>query len=178
MTERTYANKPPSQARVWLQRKSPTRVGAADDAYEREADRVATRVTSGRPAARPSLSRIPVAQVQRDGGEKQTPKSDEEKYKEAAQKVGEGFLATDVGKRLKEQAEQDPLVKGAKEAGESFISTLPGKVITGAAAVGAVSALAATHKALPAQIPEIPLDKITPGLMVKITYEGPVDHPT
>src|SRR3569833_57477 len=178
MTERTYANKPQSQARMWLQRKSPTRIGAADDAYEREADRDATRVTSGRPAARSSLSRIPVAQVQRDGGETQTPKSDEEKYKEAAQTLGEAFLATDVGKHLKEQAEQDPLVKGAKEAGESFISTLRGKAITGAAAVAAVSALAATHKALPAQIPEIPLDKITPGLKVKITYEGPVDNPT
>src|SRR3569832_2724484 len=96
MTERTYANKPQSQARMWLQRKSPTRIGAADDAYEREADRVATRVTSGRPAAQTSLSRIPVAQVQRDGGETQPPKSDEEKDKEAAQKLGEAYIATDV----------------------------------------------------------------------------------
>lgn len=69
-------------------------------------------------------------------------------------------------------------MKSAKDAGESFIGTLPGKVITGAAAVGAVATLAATHKELPAQIPEIPLDRITPGLKVQIAYEGPVDKPT
>ncbi len=40
------------------------------------------------------------------------------------------------------------------------------------------SALAATHTPLPFQIPEIPLDAIKPGLSAKITYEGPVDHPT
>src|SRR3569832_578099 len=124
MTEHTYANKQQSQARMWLQRKSPTRIGAEDDDNEREAESVTTRETSGRPAARSALSRIPVAQVQRDGGETQTPKSDEEKYMEAAQTLGEAFLATDVGKHLKEQAEQDPLVKGAKEAGESFICHL------------------------------------------------------
>jgi pyrrolidone-carboxylate peptidase len=177
MAERAFAPKRSSSNRGWLQRKAPLRVGAADDRFEREADRVADAVTSGRSASRPgvSLSRVPVTRVQRDNGK---PKSEEEKYKEAAKKLGEAFLATDIGKKLREKVEQDPLVKGAKEAGESFIGTLPGKVITGAAAVGAVSALAATHKELPAQIPEIPLDKITPGLKVKIIYEGPVDNPT
>jgi hypothetical protein len=177
MAERVYAPRRISGDRGGLQRKAPLRIGEPDDRFEREADRVADAVIRGRTASRPglSVSRIPLAQVQRDNGE---PKSEEEKYKEAAQKVGEAFLQTDVGKKLKEQAEQDPLVKGAKEAGESFIGTLPGKVITGAAAVGTVSALAATHKELPAQIPEIPLDKITPGLKVKIAYEGPVDQPT
>ena len=43
---------------------------------------------------------------------------------------------------------------------------------------GAVATLAATHKELPIGIPEIPLDKIKPGLKMKITYEGPVDKPT
>ncbi len=69
-------------------------------------------------------------------------------------------------------------MKGATEAGKSFIGTLPGKIITGAAAAGAVATLAATHKELPAQIPEIPLDVLTPGLSVEITYKGPVDKPT
>jgi hypothetical protein len=41
-----------------------------------------------------------------------------------------------------------------------------------------VTGLAAAHKALPVQIPEIPLDAIKPGLKVKLNYEGPVDHPT
>lgn len=164
--------------RSWLQRKAPLRIGAPGDRYEREADRAAAAVTGGYRLAGSglSLSRIPVHQVQRDGDEK--PKTEEEKYKDAAKKIGEAFLETDVGKKLKESVENDPLVKGVKEAGESFIGTLPGKVITGAAAVGAVATLAATHKELPAQIPEIPLDKITPGLKVQITYEGPVDKPT
>lgn len=178
MTERSFAAKTDgSLNRGWLQRKAPSRIGEPDDAYEREADRVASAVTGGQTVSRSglSLSHIPITQVQRDNGK---PKSEEEKYKEAAQKLGEAFLETDLGKKLKEQVENDPLVKGAKEAGESFISTLPGKVITGAAATGVVTTLAATHKELPVQVPEIPLDKITPGLKVKITYEGPVDSPT
>ncbi|WIM04795.1 MAG: DUF4157 domain-containing protein [Candidatus Nitricoxidivorans perseverans] len=177
MAERAYAARQEgAAARPWLQRKPTLRIGAPDDAYEREADRAADAVASGRglPQAGLSLSRVPVTQVQRED----KPKTEEEKLKEAAQKVGEAFLETEIGKKLKEKAEQDPLVKGAKEAGESFIGTLPGKVITGAAAAGAVAALAATHKELPAQIPEIPLDKIAPGLKVQITYEGPVDNPT
>ena len=178
MAERAFTAKPDGRNRNGVQRKAPLRIGVPGDRYEREADRAAAAVTSGYRIAGSgvSLSRIPVHHVQRDGDEK--PKSEEEKYKDAAKKIGEAFLETDVGKKLKESAENDPLVKGAKEAGESFIGTLPGKVITGAAAVGAVATLAATHKELPAQIPEIPLDKITPGLKVQITYEGPVDKPT
>ena len=97
------------------------------------------------------------------------PKTQEEKYKEAAKKVGEAFLKTPPGKEIEEKA---------KELGDAFISTLPGKVITGAAVAGAVATLAATHKELPIGIPEIPLDRIKPGLKMKITYEGPVDKPT
>lgn len=176
MPERAYTTNPEGAVRPWLQRKNALRIGTPDDAFEREADRAADAVLSGRSLSGPglSLSRIPVAQVQRE----EKPKSDEEKYLEAAQKIGEAFLETEVGKKLKEQAENDPLVKGVKEAGESFIGTLPGKIITGAAATGAVAALAATGKELPAQLPEIPLDKITPGLKVKITYEGPVNNPS
>lgn len=176
MVERTRRTKVNSRNAAWLQRKTSLRIGAPNDAYEREADRAAQAVTSGRPVPRDDLllSRVPVSAVQRD----EKPKAEEEKYKEAAEKLGEAFLATELGKKLKEKAGQDPLVKGAKEAGESFIGSLPGKVITGAAAAGAVAALAATHRPLPAQLPEIPLDKITPGLKVKITYEGPVDKPT
>ncbi len=178
MTERRFDTRPQSTERGWLQRKSSLRVAAFDDAYEREADRAADTVMSGRslPHQGFSLSRIPVSHVQREDDAK--PKSEEDKYKEAAEKIGAAFLETEIGKKLKEKAEQDPLVKGVKEAGESFIGTLPGKVITGAAAVGAVAALAATHKALPAQLPEIPLDKLTPGLKLRITYEGPVDNPS
>ena len=156
---------------------SALRIGNANDTYEQEADRVAEAVMSCRRPLSWSLSKVNVGKVQRqeapmapgDG-----PSPEPNNYKEAAGKLSEAFFNTDVGKKLIDAARQDPLVKGA----EGFIDTLPGKIITGAAAVGAVSAMAATHTALPAQIPGIPLDKIRPGLSVKITYEGPVDHPT
>ena len=160
-----------------LIQRRPLAVNTPGDRFEREADRVADAVVSGRrQAGQFSLSAVPITRVQRE--EHAEKKTDEEKYQEAAGKLGEAFLETAVGKKLLEKVKQDPLVKGANEAGESFIGTLPGKIITGAAAAGAVATLAATHKALPAQIPEIPLDVMTPGLKVKITYEGPVDKPT
>ena len=137
------------------------------DRYEEEADRVAAAVVSGASARRPSISSLGNGAVQRE--EPPKPKSEEEKYKEAAKKVGEAFLETPPGKEI---------TKKAEELGDAFISTLPGKIITGAAVTGAIATLAATHKELPIGIPEIPLDKIRPGLKMKITYEGPVDKPT
>lgn len=159
---------------AWSRSASSTlRIGEPNDAYEREADRVAEAVIGGRRAPAWSISKVKLGAAQRQTlGDQPAPKPNN--YDEAAKKLGEAFLKTDVGKKLTDAAKQDPLVKGA----EGFIDTLPGKIIAGAAAVGAVSALAATHTALPAQIPEIPLDSVRPGLSVKITYEGPVDHPT
>jgi hypothetical protein len=156
---------------------SNLRVGDSNDAYEREADRVADAVLSDRRGPSWSLSKVSLGKVQRQTGPTgpgNQPAPQPNNHEEVAKKLGEAFLKTDVGKRLTDAALNDPLVKGA----EDFIGTLPGKVIAGAAAVGAVTALAATHKELPAQIPEIPLDKIRPGLSVQITYEGPVDKPT
>jgi len=146
------------------------RVGALNDAFEREADRVANAVKSGGRIPNWSFGKVQTGLVQRQPAPAPQPNN----YKEGAEKLGEAFLATDLGKGLKKAASDDPLVKGAVD----FIGTLPGKIIAGAAAAGAVSALAATHTPLPAQIPEIPLDKIRPGLKVKVTYEGSVDHPT
>jgi hypothetical protein len=152
-----------------LQRKAAPRIGEPDDAYEREADRMAdTIIRGGTHRAGFSLSKISIAPpVQREGDGK--PKSEEDKYKEAAKKLGEAFLETGPGKEIKQKAEK---------LGDAFISTLPGKIIAGSAITGAVAALAATHKELPIGIPEIPLDIIKPGLKMKITYEGPVDKPT
>ena len=137
------------------------------DAHEREADRVADAALAGSAGA-PAISLGSIPLLQR---EEKPPgqKSEDEKYKEAAQKAGEAFLKTAPGREI---------VDKAKELGESFISTLPGKVITGTAVAGAVTALAVTHRELPLGIPEIPLDAIRPGLKMKITYEGPVDRPT
>src|SRR5262245_18788012 len=144
------------------------------DQYEQEADRIADAIVGGTSLTRPSISSLGKSSaVQRDEPPKFNPeykeKTDEEKYKEAAKKVGEAFLKTPPGKEIEKKAE---------ELGDAFISTLPGKVITGTAIAGAVTALAVTHKELPIGIPEIPLDKIKPGLKMKITYEGPVDKPT
>jgi hypothetical protein len=152
---------------------SSLRIGEPNDIYEQEADRMAEAVMSGRRTPAWSISKVRLGKVQRQTpGDQPAPKPNN--YDEAAKKLGEAFLKTDVGKNLTDAAKQDPLVKGA----EGFMDTLPGKIIAGTAAVGAVSALAATHTALPAEIPEIPLDGIRPGLSVKITYEGPVDRPT
>ena len=150
------------------------RIGDPNDAYEQEAERVADEVMSGGGASRHwQISNVGLGNVQRQpSGQQPAPKPNN--YDEAAKKLGEAFLQTDVGKKLTNAVSHDPLVKGA----EDFVGTLPGKIIAGAAAVGAVSALAAGHQPLPVKIPKIPLDKIRPGLSVKITYEGPVDHPT
>ena len=162
--------------RVGLQPK--LKINQPGDRYEQEADRVAEAVMSGAISSRPSISSLGTTnKAQRDGPPKEEPKfnaeykekTEEEKYKEAAKKVGEAFLKTPPGKEIEEKS---------KELGDAFISTLPGKVITGAAVAGAVATLAATHKELPIGIPEIPLDRIRPGLKMKISYEGPVDKPT
>lgn len=159
-----------------LQRARATGVSDPADASEREADRVADAAVAGaRSPGRHAISSVAVSHVQR---QEASEKTNEEKYAEAAKKAGEAFMETPVGKNVKKKVLADPLVAGAKEAGESFIGTLPGKVITGAAAVGVVGALAATHTPLPVPIPEIPLDRWAPGLKVKLTYEGPVDSPT
>ena len=152
--------------RLALQRKLA--INEPGDRYEQEADRVAETITRGGIAGRNAISSLGRGSaVQRE--EPAKPKTEEEKYKEAAKKAGEAFLETAPGKEIKKKAE---------ELGDAFISTLPGKVITGTAIAGAVTALAVTHKELPIGIPEIPLDKIKPGLKMKITYEGPVDKPT
>lgn len=150
-------------------------IGASNDPLEREADRVADQVMSNRFIS-PSSSSLASGILQREDAHKE--KTNEEKYKEGLEKLGEAFLKTPLGKELIEKLKQDALVKGATQLGKDFISTLPGKIITGAAATGAVATLAATHKELPAQIPEIPLDFVVPGLSVNLTYKGPVDKPT
>ena len=164
------------------------RVSKPGDSFETEAERVAETVSRGGKISPStsitetawSFSRMDVNRVQRDGGDKpavQGPGPKPNNYDEALKKIGEAFLKTDVGRQITDAAEKDPVVKGV----EGFVDTLAGKIVVGAAATGVVSALAATHQPLPAQLPAIPLDKINPrlaGMSVKITYEGPVDRPT
>lgn len=154
-----------------LQRKLA--VNQPGDSYEREADRTADLIMSNTPVDSAISARGgDLPDLQRDDDKK--PKSDEEKYKEGAKKIGEAFLKTPLGKELKEKVMESSVV----QAGQNFVGTLPGKIVVGAAAVGTVSALAATHSELPMQIPEIPLDVLLPGLSVQITYKGPVDKPS
>ncbi len=138
------------------------------DEYEQEADRIAEEVVN-ESVSGICTSKAPGTTVMRQAAGKSGGEKEEEKYKDAAKKTGEAFLETDLGKKLTEQA---------KKKGEEFITSIPGMVITGAAAAGAVGYLAATNKELPIGLPEIPLDKLHPGLKMKITYEGPVLSPT
>ena len=159
--------------------KSNLRIGAPGDAFEHEADLAAKEVMTGGRIPEWSLAKINGRRIQRQPTPdvpiiQQPPAPKPNNYGDAAKKLGEAFLKTDVGKKLKDAVSNDPMAKAA----ESFVATLPGKIITGAAAVGVVSGLAAAHQPLPVQIPEIPLDSIHPGLKVKITYEGPVNQPT
>lgn len=147
-------------------------IGQAGDAFERQADRVAEAVVGGGPSAafEPSHGSVPALQRQEGGAPaKEKKPSDADKYKEAAKKAGEAFLETDVGKELKKKAET---------LGKDFIASLSGKIMTGAAVTGAVTAVIATNSELPIGIPEIPLDSLHPGLKLKLTYEGPVRNPS
>ena len=108
--------------------------------------------------------------LRRDGeGAQKKPPSNEDKMKQAAEKVGDALLKTDLGKEIK---------KKAGELGEDFVSTLGGKVATGGAIAGALAYLIGANKELPMQIPELPLDKLAPGLKATIVWEGPVRDPT
>jgi hypothetical protein len=139
------------------------------DKYEQEADRIAEAViNSGHDANGNPISFTTLPLIQRQG-KPEAEHSGDEKIKKSAEKTGEAFLKTSLGQEIKGKA---------LKLGLDFVNTLPGKVITGAAAVSTVSYLAATNSQLPMQLPEIPLDVITPGLKVKLTYEGPVRNPT
>lgn len=147
------------------------RIVPVQDESEAQADRIAESVEGMPRREAPVLgaqTRSLQRQEQGKSGESKQP-SDDEKYKEAAKKVGEAFLETEVGKNLKSEAER---------LGKAFLATLPGKIITGTAAAGAVSYLFAKNAELPVQIPSIPLDFLAPGLSVELTYEGPVRSPT
>ncbi|HEY7537048.1 MAG TPA: DUF4157 domain-containing protein [Gaiellaceae bacterium] len=150
-------------------------VSKPHDRHEREAERAAEVVAHGGSVAGWSFSAVPASSpgaVQRQEVVKE--KTDEEKKQEALKKAGEAALATPQGQALKEKVLADPLVKTVKDA----VTSTPGLIVTGAAAAGGVAALAATGKELPFQPPEIPLDRIRPGLAAQVTYQGPVNAPT
>jgi hypothetical protein len=159
------------QRRAPLGLQTKLAISQPGDRFEREADRVADAVVSGRGA--PVTTSVGESILQRQEPQTGPPTgkepSDEEKYKEAQKKIGEALLETETGKQLKAKAE---------ELGKDFVSSVEGKVIAGTALGGALAAIIATNSEVPVPIPEIPLDFIAPGLKAKITWEGPVRTPT
>lgn len=165
------------------------------DIYEQEADRVADAVIR-RQSVAATLRASPV--VQRDDApsppnERQQlveppkesgrltpedmariaaqkpPPTQSDEMKKAAEKTAEALRKTKIGKELEDKA---------AELGKDFVSTLEGKIITGTAVAGALTGLIAADAPLPIQPPEIPLDWLATGLKGKLSWEGPVRHPS
>ena len=153
-------------------------VSKPGDPLEVEADHVADTVVSGGRLPAWSLAGSGFGTISRqaaaaDSGSAR-PGASSPSGGDLLGKLAEAFLATEAGRQVVQMIEGNPLVKGATD----FATTPAGIVVTGSAALGALAALAATHKPLPVQIPSVPLDRLYPGLSLKITYAGPVNHPT
>jgi hypothetical protein len=108
----------------------------------------------------------------------QKPKSDDDKYKEAAGKVAEAFLKTKPGEALLDAA-GDAAKNAAKPfsdaTGKVLGPILAGVTLVGPEAVGLVVGLVKSHKELPFQLPDIPVGG---GLKVGVKIEGPLNAPT
>jgi hypothetical protein len=164
------------------------RVNQPGDAFEREADHVADTVSAGGHIPGWSLASTGADQIQRDSntasalpaaqpirqiGDPQDPPAPNN-YGDMLGKLAEAFLQTSAGKTIVKYLTDQPIVQDAKD----FVQTPQGIVVAGSTAIAAISGLAAAHKGLPIQIPAIPLDKLHPGLKMKINVEGPLDRPT
>jgi hypothetical protein len=95
-------------------------------------------------------------------------------YGDMLGKLAEAIKDTPAAKVILQYLNDQPIVKEAKD----FVQTPEGIAVAGTTAVATIATLAATGKSLPMQIPAIPLDKLYPGLKVKIDYEGELTHPT
>jgi hypothetical protein len=162
-----------SGTRTHVPKKSEGRpVSKPHDLHEHEAELAGDVVARGGSVAGWSFTKVPSTPLQRQEVAKE--KNDDDKKKEALEKVAEAALETPQGKALKEKVLADPLVKTVKDA----VTSTPGMIGTGLAAAGGVAALGAAKKPLPFQPPAIPLDKITPGLSAQVRLDGPVNAPT
>ena len=139
---------------------APRRVSQPQDRDEGQARQAAEVVSRGGSVTGWSFATV-APSVQRQEADK--PKTEDEKYKAAAEQAGKAALKTPQGAALKKRVLDHPLVK-------PFVSP--------AVLLPAVGALAATGKELPIQPPEIPLDFIKPGLAGEVTWKGPVAAPT
>jgi len=140
-------------------------VNQSGDRFEQEADRMADFVVRGGNRG-PMLSNYSLGALQRE--EPKTPPKPNN-YDEAISKILDALKETPVAKELQAKA---------AGMGKDFAASVEGKVIIGSSLGGALAAIIATNSKLPMQIPELPLDFISPGLKAKITWEGPVQQPT
>jgi hypothetical protein len=171
------------------------RINQPGDIYEREADHVADAVARGQTATAtlragpfiqrddappPPNERQQLVEPPKESGRltsedmariatRQPPPPQSDELKKAAEKTAEALRQTKIGKELEEKA---------AELGKDFVATLEGKIITGTAVAGALTGLVAADAPLPVQPPEIPLDWLASGLKGKLSWEGPVRHPT
>ncbi|QGZ59463.1 eCIS core domain-containing protein [Paraburkholderia acidiphila] len=155
---------------------SGLRVSKPGDALEAEADRVAERVMNGTRLPEWSLAASGFGTIQRQPvtGAAEPPAPKAAHGADILGTLAQAFLETATGRRIVQMLKDDPAVKATQD----FVSTPGGIVVTGAAALGAVTALAAAHKPLPVGIPDIPLDRVHPGLSLHVSVEGPLNHPT
>jgi hypothetical protein len=181
MMQRLLARKPAPGPAGPVRTPSALRISKPGDTLEREADRVADAVLSGRRAPSWSIAKVGAGAVQRDTpddpGQPQPQEPKPNNYDEAGKKILEAAMKTDAGKKVIEKVEKDPLVKNVKD----FVTSTPGMIITGTAAAGVVAGLTAAHKPLPMQIPAVPVDGVIPalkGVKAQINVQGPLNHPT
>jgi hypothetical protein len=156
---------------------STLRVNRPGDAHEVEADHIAERISRGERIASWNLKTASRGGVQRDPQttpDGQPPPGRQLSAADMAGKAAEALLATKEGKAAIAAIKKDPLVKSTTD----FFATPAGIIVGGSAATGVIAGLALEHKALPLQLPKIPLDFVHPGLSMKLSYQGPVDKPT
>ena len=145
-----------------MQQSSSVRVSHPGDSFEVEADRVADTVSRGGRVLGWSLSASGFDGI----------------YRQPDPQPPAPASAGDVTGKLVEAILATPEGKKALHTVTAVATTPAGLVVTGAAAIGVVTAMDRAKKPLPAQAPAIPLDFIKPGLSVKIGYNGPVNKPT
>lgn len=152
----------PARSSARQQSSSSVRVSHPGDSFEVEADRVADTVSRGGRVLGWSLSASGFDGI----------------YRQPDPQPPAPASAGDVTGKLVEAILATPEGKKALHTVTAVATTPAGLVVTGAAAIGVVTAMDRAKKPLPAQAPAIPLDFIKPGLSVKIGYNGPVNKPT
>ncbi len=153
-------------------------VSRPHDHHELEARRAADAISTGASVTSWSFSSLDTsvrAPVQREDIKQQTP---EKEQQDATDKIGEAVLETPLVKALKEKVLAHPYVTALKE----WITSPTGMAIllpVGArAAEKGLGELIEKKMPLPAQIGEISLDSLVPGMSVTPIWEGPVGQPT